>query len=123
MVFSNIVILDVIRVLAEASTSTTYAKLGVSFAHRMRMLKFVNNTDGDMLFALNNTPNAAPASDGTADQDIVPAGGFSLYDFTTNRRADGSAFVFPTGTQIWVRQSSTPTTGSVYAICVYAEGE
>jgi len=71
----------------------------------------------------NVTVLPAPASDGSADNDFVPAGGFVLYDFTSNSAAGGSPFVFQLGTQFWVRQSTAPTTGSIYLTVVYAKGE
>ena len=111
-----------LRSVANGSISATYAALGAVFAHRMRMIKITNNTDGDMFIAFNSL-TTAPASDGTADNDFVPAGGFVLYDFTSNSESTGSPFVFQNGTQIWVRYSSAPTKNSVYLTCIYGKGE
>jgi hypothetical protein len=121
MVFALSVRVDTLRVLAfDAPISATYAKVGSAFTHKTRMVKITNNTNGDMLFAF--TSGSTPASDGTADNCIVPAGGFTLYDFTSNSGAS-SPFVFQVGTQLWVRQSTAATAGSVYIECVFGRGE
>lgn len=113
---------DILRSLGFGSISTTYAKLGVSFSHICRVLKIINNTDGDMFIAMTN--GSGPASDGSADNDFIPAGGFVLYDVTS----DGSdsqpkPFAFGSGKQLWVRYSSAPTKNSVYAAVLYGLGE
>ena len=126
MPFSQTVRVDALRSLANGSISATYAKLQTAssvaaFAHRTRMVKITNNTNGDMFFAV--TSGDTPLSDGTADNFFVPAGGFTLFDFTSNSEASGSPFVFQIGTVFWVRQSTAPTTGSVYLECVFGKGE
>lgn len=121
MAFSVTVRVDNLRSLAFGSVSGTYAKLGTAFTHRMRVVKITNNTNGDMFLAF--TSGNTPLSDATQDNVFVPAGGFTLYDFTSNSESSGSPFVFEIGTQVWVRQSSAPTSGSVYIECVYGKGE
>jgi hypothetical protein len=125
MAFSLPVRVDVLRSLAFGSISGTYALLVTSasvsaFAHRTRMVKITNNTNGDMFFAF--TSGSTPASDGSADNIFVPAGGFTLFDFTSNSES-GTPFVFQIGTTVWVRQSTAPTSGSVYLECVFGKGE
>ena len=123
MAYSRRVQPDVLRVLAEASISTTYAKVGTSFAHSLRMIRFVNNTDGDMFFALTN--GTTPASDGTADNFFVPLSSFVLYDFAANGGPQGGFSPLSLGifTQVWVRYSSAPAKNSVYVEGIYGAGE
>jgi hypothetical protein len=122
MAFSSPVRVDVLRVVANGSISANYVAFGSAFGHRTRMIKVTNNTNGDLFIGFNSLITA-PASDGTGDNDFVPAGGFVLYDFTSNSEVSSSPFVFEKGTQVWVRQSTAPTTGSVYLTCVYGKGE
>lgn len=121
MAFSTIVRVDVLRSLANGGISANYAVLGGAFTHRMRLVKITNNTNGDLFVAY--TTGNTPASDGSADNSFVPAGSFVLFDFSSNSEQTGSPFVFQVGTQVWIRQSTAPTTGSVYIECVYGKGE
>lgn len=121
MPFSVTVRVDRLRSLPFGSLSATYARLGPQFADRMRIVKISNNTNGDMLFAFTN--GSVPASDGTADNVFVPAGGFTLYDFATNSESSGSPLVFQIGTQVWVRQLTAVSSGSVYIESVFGKGE
>lgn len=122
MAFALPVRIDVLRVVANGSIAATYAAFGSAFTHRARMVKVTNNTNGDLFIGVNSLATA-PASDGTADNDFVPAGGFVLYDFTSNSENTGNPFVFQVGTQFWVRYSTAPTTGSVYLTVVFGKGE
>lgn len=110
--FSKIVRFDALRTLGYASTSSSFVALGAAFQHIMRIVKFVNNTDGDMIISF----------DGTTENEFVPAGGFVLYDLTSNRAVDDE-FVMQIGTQIYVKQSTVPTKGDVYAVCIYGKGQ
>jgi hypothetical protein len=110
--FSKIVRFDELRTLDYASTSSSFVTLGTPFQHIMRIMKFVNNTDGDMIISF----------DGTTSNEFVPAGGFVLYDLTCNRAVDNE-FVMQIGTQIYVKRSSVPTKGDIYAVCIYGKGQ
>jgi hypothetical protein len=79
------------------------------------MLRLVNNTDGDMLFS----------TDGTNDNFFVPKTSFVLYDVASNGNPQQgfSPLAFAKGTQIYVKQSTAPTTGAVYVEVIYASGE
>lgn len=121
MAFTNNVRVDTLRTVAFGGIGSSYAVFGSAFSHRMRMIKITNNTDGDLFIAF--TRGNTPASDGSADNDFVPAGSFVLYDFTSNSESTSSPFVFQIGTQVWVRYSSAPTVKSVYLTGVYGKGE
>lgn len=103
---------DTLRVLAFGSVSGTYAKVGTDFAYPARIICFTNTTDADMIFSM----------DGTTDQLIVAAGGFKLFDITTNHRpVNQDDFVFAVGTQWWVKQAAATTKGAVYIEVIYAQ--
>lgn len=123
MPFSRIATFDVVRTLANGSISGTYAKVGTSFGHLGRAIRIINSTNGDMFFALNN--GSTPASDGTADNLFLPAGTFVLWDISTDAgsQTNSPAFCLAGKTQVWVRQSTAPTTGSVFVECLIAVGE
>lgn len=115
MVFSRKAVSDTLRTLAIASISGTYAAVGSAFTHPARMLRLINNTDGDMIFS----------TDGTNDMCFVPLTSFVLYDLSSNGNPQQgfSPLALPKGTQFYVKQSSVPTTGAVYIEVVYASGE
>src|SRR6185369_1385282 len=108
---SQVVRVDGLRSLAAGSISVTYATVGGAFTHAMRLFKIVNNTDGDLTVSF----------DGGNDNDFIPAGGFTLYDCTTNKTGSNSTFVFQNGTQVFVK--GTPSTGSVYVVVIFGRGE
>jgi len=106
----EIVRVDALRSLGFASISGTYAAVGTAFGHPMNIVKFINNTNADLTISF----------DGSTNNDFVPAGGFSLYDLTTNRTATNATFVFQLGTQVYVKGS--PTSGSFYVVAIYTSG-
>lgn len=108
---SQIVSVDALRTLAFGSISGTYAALGIPFAHPMRMICIVNNTNGDLTFSF----------DTVNDNLFVPAGGFKLFDLTTNKNDPDTTFVFRIFTQVYVKGS--PSSGSVYLEAIYGQGE
>lgn len=109
---SNIARVDALRSLGFASISGTYAAVGTPFAHAMRIIRIINNTNGDMFFSF----------DGTTDNLFVPANSFVLYDIAANDDPTDQ-FRLSKGTQIYVKQSTAPTSGSVYIEAIYGQGE
>jgi hypothetical protein len=112
MAISNLARFDAYRIVAFGSLTTSYTVLGTPLAHSTRILKFVNTTDADVSISF----------DGTTNNDYIPAGGFSLYDVTSDAGSDGQ-FSIQKNTQLYVKQMSASTKGSVVVICVYARGE
>ena len=108
---SQVVRVDSLRSLAFGSISGTYAAVGTSFAHPMRLLCFTNLTNG----------NITVSFDGVNDNLIVPQNGFKLFDLVTNRREDQPYFVFQVGTQVYVKGSVS--SGSFYVEAIYGQGE
>lgn len=109
---SIIVAADALRSLGFASIGITYLPIGAQFNHPMRIIKVVNNTNADMFISF----------DGTNDHDYVPAGGFTLYDLTTNQNEPAGWF-FRDGTQVYVKYNTAPTSGSVFLVAFYGKGE
>ena len=105
----EVVNIDPIRSLAFGSISATYTKVGASFANPVRLITFVNATDGDMFFS----------DDGINDKLFLPAGTFKLLDLNTNHDSLDTKWVFPIGTQFWVRYSSSPSKNAVYIECLW----
>ena len=106
---------DSLRSLAFGGISGSYAAVGSAIAHNWRMFRITNATQGNMFFSL----------DGTTDNFFIPAGGFLLYDLSTNTPpvSEVDNFVLQVGTTFYVKQSTAPTSGAVYIEGLYAKGE
>jgi hypothetical protein len=109
---SNIVRFDAVRSVANASITASYTKLGVPFAHAMRVLNFKNNTDADMMISF----------DGVTDNLPIIADSFDLYDLSSDEDSTES-FRYEKGTQLWIKYLTPPTTGTVYVVAIYGKGE
>jgi hypothetical protein len=109
---SIVVSVDPLRSLAFGSIGATYLPLGTAFEHPVRILKIMNTSNTDMVISF----------DGINDHDYIPAGGFSLYDLTTNMNETAGWF-FRIGTQIYVKYATAPASGSVFAVALYGKGE
>lgn len=108
---SQLVRVDALRSLASGSISGTYAAVGSSFTHPMRLLKLINTTD----------VNITVSFDSINDNDLIPAGGFALYDLTTNKTVPDTTFAFEKGTTVYVKGS--PTTGTFYVVAIFGQGD
>ena len=112
---SNIVRFDAVRSIALASVTGSYLPLGNPFTHAMRVLHFINNTNGDMMISF----------DGVTDNVPLLAESFALYDLTSDQDID-EQFRYQNGTQIFVKYITAPTLpadGAVYLVAVYGKGE
>jgi hypothetical protein len=105
---------DALRSLAFGSISGSYAALGSPLGFNWKMFKITNNTDGDMFIS----------TDGTTDNLFVPATSFVLYDLSTNAPpvSVNDTFCMAIGTQFYVKQSTSPSTGAVYIEGIYSMG-
>jgi hypothetical protein len=96
---------DSIRSLAFGGISGAYAAVGSPTTVLTRAICFSNDTLGAMLFT----------NDNTKDKIFVKAGSFKLFDVQSNMNAQfDDKYVFPIGTQWYVKQLAAPTSGSVY---------
>lgn len=112
---SNLVRFDALRSLAFASITNNYVAVGTPFEHPMRVVHFINNTNGDMLVSF----------DGINDNAVVLAETFVLYDLTSDQDVN-EKFRFQQGTQLFVKYITAPTgpaTGAFYAVAVFGKGE
>ncbi len=103
---------DALRSIAFGSITGSYLPIGTPFQHLVRIIKITNTTNTDMFISF----------DGTTDNDYVPAGGFVLYDITTNGYT-GTEFVQQLFTQIYVKYNTAPASGSVFVTGVFGRGE
>ena len=99
-----VVSFDALRSLAHGSISGTYAAVGSPTTYPARIVCITNNTDGDMIFSTNNS----------SDMLFVATKSYKTFDFTTNRLSTDATFSLPAGTQFYVKQSTAPSSGSVY---------
>jgi hypothetical protein len=110
---SQVIRVDALRSLAAGSVTASYVAIGTAFTHQMRLLKIINNTNADLFVSF----------DGVTDNDFVPANGFCLYDGNTNKNLPDSRWVFQPNTTVYAKRSGTPTTGSIYVVGLFGQGE
>lgn len=100
-----------LRSLASGLIGAGYTGVGLPFANPIRLLKFTNITDANIIVSLN----------GIDDIDIVPAQSFALYDFTSNKSDQSGFLELPAGDRVYIRlQGAAATTGSFYVTALYA---
>lgn len=112
---SNRATFDTIRTTAMASITNAYLPLGTPFGSPMRLLHFVNNTNGDMMVSF----------DGTNDNVIVTANTGVIYDITSDEDV-AETFRMSAHTQVYLKYISAPTTptdGAFYLACLFGLGE
>jgi hypothetical protein len=114
---SNIVRFDAVRSIAIASISASYTALGIEFGHAMRVLHFINDTNGIMMISF----------DGVNDNFPVLANSFVLYDLTSDQDHN-ETFRYQNGSQLYIKYLTAPTvqgssTNVFYVTAVYGKGE
>ena len=101
-----------LRSLAFGGISASYAVVGTATDNTVKVFCITNNTQGDMIFSLDNTV--------AAGQMYVAAGSYKLYDVQANMNAQfDDKYVFPVGTQFYVKQDTAPVDGAVYIEIMY----
>lgn len=117
---SNRATFDQIRSIVLASITNAYQPLLTAtsqgpFLYPMRLLHFVNNTNGDMMVSF----------DGVIDNVIITANTGVIYDITSDEDYPES-FRMSANTQVYVKYISAPTTptdGAFYLACMFGLGE
>ena len=114
---SNIVRFDAVRNVPIASITGSYTMFGLPFAHAMRVLHFINDTNGSFMFSF----------DGVTDNFPLITSSFNLYDLTSDQDGNES-FRYQNGSQLWIKSLIAPTsvgtlTNAVYAVAIYGKGE
>lgn len=108
---------DEVRTIAIADIAATYAPLGIPLSFPIRILHFINDTNGSYMLS----------TDGVTDMIPLVGSSFNLYDLTTNEDAN-EMLRERNGTQWYIRYLIQPTssgtlTNAVYLSCMYGEGE
>ena len=103
---------DPLRTLAFGGISGSYAAVGTPLDNPVRAFCITNNTQGDMIFAIDNTVAAGNM--------FVAAGSYKLYDVQANINPQfDDKYVLSVGTQFYVKQSTAPVDGDVWIECLY----
>ena len=97
-----------LRSLAFGSISATYAGVGTSFDHPTRILLIQNLTDVTLLFSLNGVDDHFP----------LLSNSVMLLDVTANKTREEGLY-FAEGSRVYVKESGTPASGSVYVTTFY----
>lgn len=101
-----------LRTLAFGGISGTYAPVGDPLANQVRAFCITNNTQGDLIFSLDNT-----VVEGNM---FIAKGSYKLYDVQSNMNAKkDDKYVLAEGDQFYVKQVTAPTSGDVYIECLY----
>lgn len=96
-----------LRSLGFASISASYTAVGSPTLRPLRGVNFINNTNGDLIFSSDNTL--------IEGEWFVPAGSFNKWDIQSNINPQfDDKYVYPTGTQFYVKQVTAPTEKNVY---------
>jgi hypothetical protein len=107
-----VVLADEIRTLGFGSIGFSFTPLGIPFAHPMRIVKFINTANADIIISY----------DGITNHDYVPAGGFVLYDFSSND-LDQAGWFMRVETQVYVKLATGAASGGVFLVCYHGLGE
>jgi hypothetical protein len=103
----NVAQFEPLRRLGFAGISAAYAAVGSPTTQKVRAFCITNNTQGHMIFSLDNTV--------AAGQMFVAAGSYKLYDVQSNMNAQfDDCYVLPKGTQFYVKQDTAPVSGDVF---------
>ncbi len=101
-----------LRSLGFAAISGTYAGVGTSFVHPVRMLKVSNLTNANLIISFN----------GIDDKDVVAASSAYIYDFASNQSESAGNLEQQAGERLYVREEDVaPTLGNVYVTVIYAD--
>lgn len=107
MVMGIRVLPEELRTIDSATFTGSYQALGDPTEFPGVLVKFVNDTTVDVIISW----------DGVTDHDIVTAGGFALYDITSNEKTSDGFFI-AIGTQFWVK--GIAGVGNFYAVLLHA---
>jgi len=101
-----------LRTLAAAGISGSYAAVGDPLENQVRAFCITNNTQGDLIFSLDNTDAAGNM--------FVAAGSYKLYDVQANMNSQfDDKYVLAVGDQFYVKQDTAPVDGDVWIECLY----
>jgi hypothetical protein len=108
MSYKKQVLYETLRTIDSATFNSTFLVVGTPLLHPASIVKIVNNS----------TSLITVSTDGINAMDVVPAGSFVLYDYTSNTPVGSVDGVFvPRNTQYLV--SGVAGTGLVYLVVQY----
>lgn len=88
-----------------------WVPIGSAFQNPVRLIKIMNRTDAGYKISF----------DGINAHDVVPAEGYYVYDYTSNKSSSASSLEQPIGDRVYVTPISImPTQGNIYVTVVYA---
>lgn len=109
MTIGNRLRFDTMRTLGYASTGAGYTAIGTPLAYAASQVLIQNLTDATLIFSF----------DGVNDHFVLPGSGYFLDDITTNKVSPAGGLYLSANTQLWVKQVTIPTVGSVYFSVTY----
>lgn len=113
MAYSRVVRFDALRTIAFGAISGTYAKVGTPLTKPMRLVKFLNTSNVDLVISF----------DAINDHIYMPTSSFDLIDLNSNQDP-GNDYKFQIGTQIYVKQAAgAAASGGIYVMAAYGLGE
>lgn len=101
-----------LRTLGFGDISAAYAPVEGPLLNQVRAFCITNNTQGDMIFSLDNT--------NVNGHMFVAAGSYKLYDVQANMNAQfDDKYVLAVGDQFYVKQNTAPVSGDIWIECLY----
>jgi|SRR6478736_7833278 len=102
-----------IRSIDSSTFTGSYQAIGTPITNPSSILKIVNNSNRLVTISTN----------GVDDDDILPAGAFTLYDISSDAQAvaGGANLRFPANTQFYAKGIAGGT-GLVYLVTIYQGG-
>jgi hypothetical protein len=110
---SDVAVFDITRDVDFSVITSSYVEILPAFEHVVRVIKFINNTDGDISLSY----------DGDNEHDFFPAGSLCVYDLTTNKADPNSSWALPKGTRLFIKYISAPTEKTFKVVCAYQRGQ
>lgn len=98
-----------VQTVAFGSITSSYVATGAAMPAPIRILKISNTTNADIYVSYN----------GSTNNDVVPASSGMVLDFTANKTLPDGNFL-PTGTVIYIKYASAPSSGNVYVSAYYS---
>lgn len=105
MAYRNIASFAPLKTTTPASIGATYAAIGTILINPAVIITFINNTNGDVVVS----------TDAVNDHLKLAANSFRVFDFRTNSPGL-SEYMFPKGTQFYVKDGTTPSTTGDFTI-------
>lgn len=108
--YTNKLAWETLRRVDSATLGASYVALGTPLLNSSYIIKVVNNSTVTLTISI----------DGATDVDVVPAGGFFLYD--EGKGSNAALLSLPKGTQIYVKSDTgLAGTGSIFLVTQYVK--